>query len=172
MKQIGYVNLSVKNEIEIKQQIIAMTELGIEKIIYETSELTNLKKHTELVIYDLKNLGKTLFQLEQFLTYLNEKSIVLTIVNKNSVLYNLSTDFLLPLLLELADGERNVIRERTMNGLTEARRKGRVGGRPKVSAETIERIRYLYHNQSYNLRKIAEECGVSLGTAYKYSQSD
>jgi AcrR family transcriptional regulator len=41
-----------------------------------------------------------------------------------------------------------------------------------VSEETIERIRFLYKFRSYTLREIAEECNVSLGTAYKYVQEE
>ncbi len=74
------------------------------------------------------------------------------------------------LVSEIAEMESFVISERTTRGIQKARRSGRVGGRPKVSEETIEEIRYLYHNQSYTLREIAEKCDVSLGTAYKYVQ--
>lgn len=52
-----------------------------------------------------------------------------------------------------------------------ARRRGKIGGIPKISKETVERIKILYNDRSYTLREIAEECDVSLGTAYKYVQN-
>ncbi|MDR2276374.1 MAG: recombinase family protein [Vagococcus sp.] len=171
MERVGYINLDVLNDEAAGKEMKALRELKVERFIHDENELYQLKINTELIIYELKSLGKAILQLEQILPNLEEKNIRLTIAKKNSVLNGLSGDCLFKLLLEIADSERHIIRERTIKGITEARRKGRVGGRPGVSKETIERIKYLYHNQSYSLRDIALECGVSLGTAYKYVQS-
>jgi DNA invertase Pin-like site-specific DNA recombinase len=63
-----------------------------------------------------------------------------------------------------------VISERTSRGIQDAKVKGVIGGRPKVSDLKIEKIKYLYEKRGYTLREIADECEVSLGTAYKYIQ--
>lgn len=74
--------------------------------------------------------------------------------------------------MKIAEMEKSVIRERTTKGLKEARLKGRVGGRPRISPETIEKIKSLYNHKRYTLRQIAQECNISLGTAYKYVQQN
>lgn len=172
MVQVGFVNSNEENVNLVRAQQDIMNVLGIENIIYDSKELMKLNTDTELIIYDLKSLDHTLIQLEKFLIYLQKHSIQLTIANKYSQFHNLPSYFILSLLMILLDCERFIVRKRTIKGLTEAKRKGHLGGRPKISEETIERIKYLYRNQSGTLREIAAECGVSLGTACKYVQSD
>lgn len=169
MERIGYVFSSL-DYTYIEEQISVIKSFGITKIIIDEEEISNLKKGDELIIYELKSLGKSITQLAPFFAYLDKNDIKLTILSKIYDYPNLSNKQMLNLITELADMESFIISERTTKGIQKARRSGRIGGRPKISNETIERIKYLYHSQSYTLRKIAEECNVSLGTAYKYIQ--
>ncbi|MFW8052400.1 recombinase family protein [Vagococcus fluvialis] len=169
MERIGYVYSSL-DDTYIKKQIEAIKEFGVKKIILEEEGVNELKEGDELVVYELRSLGKTITQLDQFLTFLDKKNIKLTLIDKGSEFQVIDDRQFYDLVSEIAEMESFVISERTTRGIQKARRSGRVGGRPKVSEETIEEIRYLYHNQSYTLREIAEKCDVSLGTAYKYVQ--
>lgn len=99
---------------------------------------------------------------------LDKKDVKITIISKSKDYPDVTDEQFINLVVELADLESFVISERTTKGIQIARKSGRVGGRPKIPKEKIEEIRYLYHSQSYTLRKIAEKCDVSLGTAYKY----
>lgn len=169
MERIGYVYSSLDDSY-IKEQIEAIKNFGVKKIILEEEEVNELQKGDELVVYELKSLGKTITQLAHFFSFLEKKNIKLTIIDKDSEFHKINDHQFYDLVTEIADMESFIISERTSRGIQKARRSGRIGGRPKVSEETIEEIRYLYHNQSYTLRKIAEKCDVSLGTAYKYIQ--
>lgn len=64
---------------------------------------------------------------------------------------------------------QKTIKKRTIAGLKEARRKGKIGGRPSVSIEVIQKILLLHHN-GVSYQEIAEECSVSLATVYKYTK--
>ncbi|MGL4642974.1 MAG: recombinase family protein [Vagococcus fluvialis] len=169
MEKIGYVFSSLDSPY-IEKQLSIIRSFGIKKIIIDEEELNSLKRGDELVIYELKSLGKSITQLAKFLVYLDKKDVKLTIISKNYDYDEISNRQMFNLIAELADMESFVISDRTTKGIKNARRSGRIGGRPKISDETIEKIQHLYHNQSYTLRKIAEECNVSLGTAYKYIQ--
>lgn len=50
----------------------------------------------------------------------------------------------------LANMECALIKERTLVGLDEARKKGKIGGRPKIDAKTIKKIRRLYYEKKRN----------------------
>ncbi len=167
MEKIGYVYSSL-DETYIKEQIEAIKKFGVKKIILDEEEFKSLKKGDELIIYELKSLGKSITQLASFFMYLDKKEIKMTIISKCKDYPDMTDKQFIDLVMELADLESFIISERTTKGIQIARRSGRVGGRPKISKEKVEEIRYLYHNQSYTLRKIAEKCDVSLGTAYKY----
>ncbi|MEG0285281.1 MULTISPECIES: recombinase family protein [Vagococcus] len=185
MRKIGYV-YNFYNKQFVEKQFIELKKAGIETFIaeenndFEQKEKERDKKLNEiflllhegdcLVIYDLSCLGKSIIQLSEFLELLRRKKIKLQILNKK--MSQLSDDLYCDLIIEIAKAEKKIISERTTRGLDKARSEGRIGGRPRVSEETIERIRFLYKFRAYTLREIADECNVSLGTAYKYAQED
>ena len=69
----------------------------------------------------------------------------------------------------LAEFERAVIRERTREGLRAARRRGRLGGRPKKLAESDLRVaRTLLTDPSISVAEIARRVGVSTATLYRW----
>ncbi|MDT2815819.1 recombinase family protein [Vagococcus carniphilus] len=183
MKKIGYVYASSEDSY-VKEQIEGLKGFKIETVSIEKEDLTgvtqndavlkevveNLDAGDELVVYELRCLGKSIIQLAEFLNDLKERNIQLIVVKKGAAYSDIKDAAYVEMILKIAEMEKMIIRERTTKGLQEARRKGRVGGRPKISEETIEQIRYLYNNNRYTLRQIAEECNISLGTAYKYVQ--
>lgn len=65
-------------------------------------------------------------------------------------------------IASLAEFERELIRERVVAGLAAARRRGRRGGRPRVSVD-VARARDL-RVQGWPLRAIAAELGVGVAT--------
>lgn len=68
----------------------------------------------------------------------------------------------------LAQFERDLIRERTMAGLTAARARGRKGGRPyKLSDKDVAMVRQLYDSRTVTVKEIAARFNVSRSTIYK-----
>lgn len=68
----------------------------------------------------------------------------------------------------ISEFERELIRQRTLDGLAAARARGRMGGRPRVNAQDIEQAIVLYDSGKYPIKKIAEITGISKATLYKY----
>jgi DNA invertase Pin-like site-specific DNA recombinase len=169
MKQIGYVYMSLDADY-ITEQMTAIKKYGVTNIILSDSDLDLLNVGDELVVYELKSLGKTIRQLGSFSFELHKKKIKLKILKKEKSLEKISEDQWLELLFDIAEMDTFVISERTSRGIQDAKVKGVIGGRPKVSDLKIEKIKYLYEKRGYTLREIADECEVSLGTAYKYIQ--
>jgi len=65
----------------------------------------------------------------------------------------------------LTQFERELIRERTMLGLTAARARGRVGGpKRKMSAQQAKVIKTLWASHDHTKQGIAEQFGVSVST--------
>lgn len=68
----------------------------------------------------------------------------------------------------LAEFERNLIRERTLAGLSAGRVQGRVGGRkPKLSDKQIREIKSLLSDLGGKVHNIVKRYGVSRTTLYK-----
>lgn len=76
-------------------------------------------------------------------------------------------DVIIALLSTLAKQERIRISERVKAGLERSRQKGRVGGRPTIESETVEKIKQL-KSSGFNITAISRELGVSRGTIYSY----
>jgi DNA invertase Pin-like site-specific DNA recombinase len=69
----------------------------------------------------------------------------------------------------LAEFERDLIRERTLAGLTAAKARGRVGGRPrKISDGKVALARHLYHNSKHSIAEICAMLEISRSTFFRY----
>ena len=68
MERIGFVYSSLDDSY-IKEQIEAIKKFGVKKIILEEDEVNELRKGDELVVYELKSLGKTITQLAHFFSF-------------------------------------------------------------------------------------------------------
>jgi transcriptional regulator of acetoin/glycerol metabolism len=67
----------------------------------------------------------------------------------------------------LAEMKRELIVERTQAGLQAARKRGRVGGRPRVDKKSVDRALKLYESKEYSVAEITELTGVSKATLYR-----
>lgn len=180
MRKVGYIlGICEADYIRIQKQALEQLELDTIVVEESTKELDQndeilkevigvLEAGDKIFVYELGCLGKTIVQLGDFLEELLIKKIELVIVNKKTCSKKITDKLYMELIINVSDVEKATIRMRTTKGIEKARSQGRIGGRPKISEKTVKQIHYLYHNQSYTLREIAEECDVSLGTAYKY----
>ena len=67
----------------------------------------------------------------------------------------------------LSQFEADLIAQRTREGLVAARVRGRLGGRPRVDASSIEKAIKLYNSNQYSIREIEEMTGVKKSTLYR-----
>lgn len=183
MKIVGYA-YATKDKSYLSKQMEALGKSNCDEIVLETdteqsvahpyveleAAIEEMAEGDQLVVFELICLGKSIIQLVEFMAVLDKKGIELVVLNKPEELSELDNNIYNILLTNMAKMEKEIIRTRTSRGLEVARQNGRVGGRPRVSQDTIKKIRILYSNNKYTLRQIADECNISLGTAYKYTQ--
>ncbi|MEG1846808.1 MAG: recombinase family protein, partial [Oscillospiraceae bacterium] len=74
---------------------------------------------------------------------------------------------LVTVLSALCQFERDLTVQRTNEGLTAARARGRKGGRPPADKKAIEQALKMYDTKAFSVAKICEVCGISQGTLYK-----
>ena len=69
----------------------------------------------------------------------------------------------------IAEFERALIRERTAAGLAEARKQGRVGGRPKkLTQKDVAAAKALLADGTLASKEVAARFGVSKATLYRH----
>ena len=87
---------------------------------------------------------------------------------KESIDTKTSTGKLLfTLMSAIAQFERDVIADRTREGLQAARARGRNGGRPRIDIENIRKAVKLYKTMQYTIKEIEELTGVKKSTLYR-----
>jgi DNA invertase Pin-like site-specific DNA recombinase len=84
------------------------------------------------MVWRLDRLVRSLKDLIDWVTYLENKGVALRSLPGSIDTSPLTGKLLFRLFGALSEFERNLIKERTMTGLSAARARARLGGRPKV----------------------------------------
>lgn len=94
-----------------------------------------------LVVWKLDRLGRSLSHLLSIVTSLKDKRVAFRSLTENLDTTTPSGEFLFQVFGALAQYERALIRERVTAGLAAARKRGRIGGRPKaITGEKLDAI--------------------------------
>jgi DNA invertase Pin-like site-specific DNA recombinase len=130
--------------------------------------LSNARKGDVLVVWRLDRLGRSLPHLLETVVELEKRGI-----GFRSLMASLDTSsaggrFIFTIFGALSQLERDIIRERTRAGLQAARKRGRVGGRPRsMSGEKLKAARKLLSGGTPP-KDVAGIVGVSLPTLYRW----
>ena len=178
-KRIGYARISTDDQ-NLDLQRDALTRSGCITIYEETAsgksaqrvELEHCRKALRsgdtLVVWRLDRLGRSLSDLVKIIADLERDSITFESLTEKIDTGSASGKLQFHVFAALAEFERNLIRERTLAGLTAARARGRIGGRKlKLSEKQIREIRTLLTDPAAQVKDIAARYGVSRTTLYK-----
>jgi DNA invertase Pin-like site-specific DNA recombinase len=177
---IGYARVST-NDQNPNLQTDALSLAGCEKIFIDTSsgtiadrpELKKLKEYIRsgdsLVVWRLDRLGRSLRDLIDWINYLDAQGVALKSLQESIDTATSTGKLVFHIFGALAEFERNLIRERTIAGLSAARARGRTGGRPKKLNDYKQKIaKEMYHSKKYPIKDICEFLKISKPTLYKY----
>ncbi|MZZ17975.1 recombinase family protein [Pseudomonas aeruginosa] len=125
-----------------------------------------------MVIWKLDRLGRSLKHLVELVGELAERKVGLQSLNDPIDTTHAQGRLVFNLFASLAEFERELIRERTQAGLSAARARGRIGGRPKglpAKAEaTAMAAETLYREGRLSVSAIGEKLHISKSTLYSY----
>ena len=155
---VGYARVSTDGQ-NLDRQIDALKEVGVdnrvlyqEKITVIITDLTRISRSTKDlldIIEKIKNKGATIRSLKD--TWLDTTS------------NNPYNAFLLTVMSGLSQLERDLISQRTKEGLVSAKARGRNGGRPSKQNEKGEVVKALA-NSGMKIVDIVKETGLSRST--------
>ena len=180
----GYARVSTEAQ-NLDRQIDALKKYGVDMIYNEkmtgtkrdrpelTKMLDRMTEGDTVVVESLSRLGRSTKDLIE-LTELFERKGVHLVSLKESIDTSSSTGKLLfTLMSAIAQFERDVIADRTKEGLRSARARGRTGGRPKANPDAVRKAVKLYRTGQYSVKEIEELTGVKKSTLYRnLRQSD
>jgi DNA invertase Pin-like site-specific DNA recombinase len=177
---IGYARISTHDQ-TLSLQKDALERAGCEKIFTDTvsgtkaerkgltEALSHLREGDTLVVWRLDRLGRSLRHLIDTVTELNARGVEFKSLQENIDTTTSGGKLVFHIFGALAEFEREIIKERTRAGLTSARSRGKVGGRPKaLTAKEMQILRNMASDKSLTVSDICKTLGIGRTTFYRY----
>ena len=174
----AYARVSTADQ-NLDRQLDALKNYGIDVMYCEKMsgtkksrpELDRMLKEVEdgdtIVIESLSRLGRSVKNLAELMEMFNQRNIRLVSLKETIDTTTPTGKLLFSIMSSLAQFERDILVERTQEGLAAARARGRCGGRPKVEEAAVKKAVALYQTQLYSLKEIKDLTGVSASTIYR-----
>lgn len=174
----GYARVSTEAQ-NLDRQLDALGKYGVDMIYNEkmsgtkknrpelTKQLDRITEGDTVVVESLSRLGRSTKDLIELTETFQSKGVNLVSL-KESIDTNSPTGKLLfTLMSAIAQFERDVIADRTREGLKAARARGRTGGRPRADPEQVKKAVKLYKTEQYTIKEIEELTGIKKSTLYR-----
>lgn len=121
-----------------------------------------------VVVESFSRLGRSTKDLIDLVNYFEENEVKLISVKENFDTSTPQGRLMMTVFQAFSQFERDLIVERTKEGLKSARARGRKGGRPKVRDKDITKAINLYNTGEYSVKEIVEMTDISRATLYRY----
>ncbi len=179
---IGYARVSTKDQ-SLDGQLDALHRAGCERVFSEVASgarddrpvlqeaLAYARPGDVLVCFKLDRVARSLPHLTNVVADLNQRRVGLKSLTEEIDTGTPGGKLVFHIFGAIAEFERDLIRERTRVGLDAARKRGRVGGRPKsMTPAKLDAARRLIQSGT-PVREIADSLGVSVPTVYRHLAS-
>lgn len=175
----GYARVSTRSQ-ELNRQLDILekyecNEIFTEKISGTKSsrpELNKLKSVVRdgdtVVVESWSRLGRSTKDLINLVEFFSSKKVKVISDKENFDTSNPQGRLMLTVFQAFAEFERDLIADRTREGLKSARARGKVGGRPKADEKKVKQALALYDTKKVTVKEIEETTGISAATLYRY----
>lgn len=178
--RIGYARVSTSDQ-STDLQTDALTRAGCDRVFIDVASgarkdrpelakvLEFLRKGDILVIWRLDRLARSTRHLYELMEQLAERGIGFVTLHEGIDTSTSMGKFMFTVCAGLAEFERDLIRERTLEGIRAAAARGRHGGRPKaLGEEQLRMAMAMLKDENLTARQIAEQLGVGRSTLYRH----
>ena len=170
---IGYARVSTQEQ-NLDAQSDALKNANCEQIFEEKITgkhkdrpelktcLKALRKGDVLIVWKLDRLARSLKDLVEIITELNDREIGFRSLTEAIDTTSATGKLVFHIFGALAEFEHSLIRERTIAGLDAARARGRKGGRkPSMSGKDIKKAKAMLNDPQITKTEVAKHFGVS-----------
>ena len=173
---IGYARVSTEQQ-ETEAQLPELRKAGCKRIYEEiigggTMDrpelekcLERLEKGDTLVVWRLDRLGRSIRDLLQIVDRLDKSGINFVSLKERFDTSTAAGRLVFHFFAALTQFEKELIRERTMAGLSSARARGRLGGRKKLlTTQQTRVVKTMWDSREHTRHEIAAHFTVSVAT--------
>lgn len=181
---VGYARVST-GEQELQLQLDALRKAGVGKNDIFTDKISGSKstrpgldeclKHLKpgdtLIVWRLDRLGRSVRHLIDVVEDLRQRGVGFKSICDGAIdTTTASGELIFHIFTALAQFERRLIQERTRAGLTAARARGRLGGRPSMEANDprIKTAKSLHADKNMPIADICQTLKISRPTLYRW----
>lgn len=176
----GYTRVS-KNDQNLDRQIDQLDKLGCERLFKD--KITGIKKDRPelnklleqlrpgdtIIVTELSRFGRSVKDLLYLIDLVNQKGANLKSLKEPWADTTTPQGRMLFIIFAgISQFERDIICQRTKEGLESARARGRKGGRPEKAKTDIELSLKMYDSKSYSIAEIEKATGVSKTSLYRH----
>lgn len=180
--QIGYARVSTKKQ-NLEMQIDALKNAGCQLVYEEQASgakeerpelqrmLGQLRAGDTVVVWKIDRIGRSLKHLVNLIAELHQRGVGFHSLSDSINTTTAQGRLVFNIFASLAEFERELISERTLAGLDNARRKGKRLGRPAgLSPERLKKASVAkdLHHQGYSKAEIARQLNISLRSVQRY----
>jgi DNA invertase Pin-like site-specific DNA recombinase len=181
-KKVGYARVSTGDQ-DLDLQVRELKAAGCKQVITDRVSGTKserpgldaclkaIKKGDTLVVWRLDRLGRSMQHLVNVVADLKGRGVGFKSLRDGAIdTTTASGELVFNIFAALSQFERELIRERTMVGLSAARARGKLGGRKPVSPEDpkVRAAKKLHADKSLSIRDICNTVKISRATLYRY----
>ena len=178
--KIGYARVSTEEQ-SLNRQIDMLNEVGCEKIFEEKISgikrerqelikmLDQLRKGDLIIVADLTRLSRSVKELFQLVEQIEAKGANIKSLKESWM--DTSTPqgkLMFTIFAGISQFERDLISQRTLEGLVAARARGKKGGRPPKDEKDIKLAKKMYEEKTYSISEITKATGIGKTALYKY----
>jgi len=179
---IGYARVSTEEQ-NLDRQIDALVKFGVDKRNIYTEKVTGTKIDRDqlnnmlndlvdgdvVVIADLTRISRSTKDLLEIVEKIKIKGACIKSIKDtwlDTTSDNPYNSFLLTVMSALSQLERDLISQRTKDGLASAKARGRIGGRPNGRSNKSDLVALML-KQNYKIKDIVDKTGLSRTTVYR-----
>ena len=175
----GYARVSTQSQ-NLDRQFDALKTYGVtedrlfvEKISGTTKERPELQKLQQflrdgdlLVIESLSRLGRSTKDLLTIIDHFEKQGVKVVSIKEQIDTRTPTGKLLTTVLMAMSQFERDILVQRTQEGLAAARARGRKGGRPPLSQAQIKQALALYDSKKLSIKEICSATKISQSSLY------
>ncbi|MGL5685298.1 MAG: recombinase family protein [Vagococcus fluvialis] len=178
--KIGYARVSTEEQ-NLDRQIDILKQIGCGRIYEEkvsgikkerpelNKMLDQIRTGDVIIISDLTRLSRSVKDLFSLVEQIEGKGANIKSIKESWVDTTTAQGKLMfTIFAGISQFERDLISQRTIEGLNAARARGKKGGRPKVNDKDIKLAIKMYNSKNYSISEITKATGVSKTTLYRY----